>query len=490
MMRSTPWRMGALVALTAACSDRLPDLSQRDRTGGVASVVMTTMGDRGTPAAPRPFSADGVTYTVRLEARGANGQRNTSFNGFLALSVQPGIVRAVRGEGATGNYVQLRAGLAENVEITVSRAYGETRLWAEEDGYLPVDPQRTPRPSCGDGVDNDRDGFVDYPADQGCAAPNDDTELGGSYVVGTSEPMFFASPLISDVQGHGGVSPLLDARVTIQGRVSPAAPMTGERAHRLVVTQTDNSGFFVTDIDDVSCGGMPCFNHLYSFNFRAPDGMRPCDILATLTGSVAEFVSSTQLAQPGYEVGVAWRPNDPAVGECQIPDAVELSATALTNAESLESGLVRATDVVLPTVMGPGLAPGGIAGPGATNCDLNGDGRITYDGGMEDQCATACQGDPACSEWSNWARYGQVTVTLPGMGATTRVAIAPKPVNPNFDPVRPRGPTATVTGTLRQVGPNWIIQPRCGADFVVAGDGQTVRRAREVCLHERSEGEE
>ena len=35
-------------------------------------------------------------------------------------------------------------------------------------------PEPTPLPECNDGVDNDLDGWIDYPADKGCTTPDDD----------------------------------------------------------------------------------------------------------------------------------------------------------------------------------------------------------------------------------------------------------------------------------------------------------------------------
>jgi MYXO-CTERM domain-containing protein len=34
-------------------------------------------------------------------------------------------------------------------------------------------------PQCEDGIDNDGDGLIDYPADPGCTSPTDDSELNG-----------------------------------------------------------------------------------------------------------------------------------------------------------------------------------------------------------------------------------------------------------------------------------------------------------------------
>jgi hypothetical protein len=487
-------RLLLLTALTA-CGQPIAEPWERDRTGGVRTIRVTTRGDRGTREQPLPFTNTGADLTVSVAVFDANDLPLTSFEGTLTLSVSPGSLVAITAPGAVGNVVRLRNGRIDDVSVRIARAYGESRLWAEDTGYLPVDPRRSPAPACSDGRDNDGDGFADFPGDVGCEAPNDDEERGGSFAVGTSEALFFATPLLADVQGRAANSPLVDQRVTVIGRTELSPAPEGANAHRLVVTQTDNTGFYITDIDDRSCEGAPCFNSMYSFNFRTPDGMRPCDLLAVLTGSVAEFVSSTQLAQPGFQVGVLWRADDPAVGRCLIPEATPLAPATVRDPalmERFESGLVRVTDVALPTMIGPMIAPQGIPMEGATNCDLNGDGRIVFGGNAEGNCSNACAADPTCSEWSAWSRYGQVSVALPvGMGeAVARVAITPRAVSPRFDPIHPVGLRATVTGTLRQVGPNWIVQPRCEQDLVIDGDGQSVRPTHESCLHERSIGEE
>ena len=485
------------IALIVGCGGSITDTSASDRVGGVVSVIVTTTGNHGTPAMPLPFSNDGVTFTTRIEVRGANNARLTNFNGWLALSVAPGDFQGVTGpDGAVlGNLVKLTAGVGDGFQVTVARGYGEARIWAEEQGYIPVDPRRSPAPQCSNGLDDDHDGLIDYPSDPGCFAANDDSERAGSYVIGTSEPIYFDLPNIIDVRGRSAVSPLLGDRITVRGRITPDAPAASDRVHRLVVTQTNTQGFYVTDIDDTSCMGQPCFNSLYSFNFNTPVGMRPCDLVDTLTGSVAQFVGTTQLTQPGFHVGMQWFPNDPVSGQCLSPDAVEVTAAMLGTAATMEqyqSSVARVTNVTLPTLIGPGRAPMGIPMPGATNCDLNGDGAVTYtNGNLEGQCSNACTADPTCSEWTNWLRYGQITVTFAGAAANApRISVAARTVNANFDPTRPRGPVATVTGNLQQVGSAWIVLPRCGADFVVQGDGQTLcEHPRDCCLHERSAGD-
>lgn len=482
-----------LALLLLGCGTRIDDVALRDREGGVTRVLVEARGDRGSPENPLPFATTGRDFTVRVEAFGADGRRATGFQGFVGLSMEPGLVLEVEGPGTVGTWAKLTDGLVEGLRVRVARGYGPARIWAEESGYVPVDPQRTPPPGCANGRDDDGDGYVDHPADPGCAAANDDTERGGSYAVGTSEPIHYDTPSIADVQGRTAISPLVAERVTVRGWGATTPPPAEGRRHRLVVTQTDNSGFFVTDIDDRSCAengeAVACFNHIYSFNFRAPDGMRPCDLLLTLTGSVAEFVGTSQLAQPGFQVGVAWRPDDPALGPCLIPDPVVLTPAMVGNTavmERSESALVRAENVALPELIGPTRPGDGVPREGQTNCDLTGDGRVDFGNDAEAACANACAADPRCSEWTAWTRFGQVTVTL--AGGVGRVGVAVRTIDPNFDPQAPPSRVATITGMLRQVGPNWVVGPRCDLDFAVGA--RPVRSVRETCLHERSASEE
>lgn len=473
--------LAAPLGLSAGgCGDAVTDPWDRDRAGNVTSIFVTAEGDRGTPAMPLTFSNTGVPYTLRLEARGADGRALQTFNGYVGLSVTPGLLLSIEGDGVLGNYVRLTNGAAGNVRVTVARAYGQVRIWAEDSGYVPADLRGMTPPSCANGRDDDRDGRIDYPADLGCSAANDDSERAGSYVAGTSEPMYFSTPLLSDVQGRSAISPLSGERISVT-------------RGRLVVTRINNSGFYVTDVDDRSCMGRACYNHMFAFNFRAPEGLRPCDTLSLLQGSVSEFVGFTELNQPGYNVSVLWRPGDPTIGECPIPPPAVITPEIVADElqlESLEAGIVRVENMRFPTVMGPGRPMDGIARAGETNCDLNADGRVSFDNGREEVCANACAASADCSEWSAWARFGQVMMTFPTtMGPPRRILITPRDVDPAFNPRDPHGP-GTITGTLKQVGPNWIVEPRCIQDLVIAGDGQTILPPNATCLRERTEREE
>ena len=150
-----------LPVLLVACGQHIAEPWDRDRTGGVRTVRVTTRGDRGTRARPLPFSDEGVDLTLSVAVFDASDQPLTTFDGTLTLSASPGSLVAVSSPGAIGNVVRLRAGRVDDVAVRIARAYGETRLWAEDTGYAPVDPRRSPLPACADGRDNDGDGFTD-----------------------------------------------------------------------------------------------------------------------------------------------------------------------------------------------------------------------------------------------------------------------------------------------------------------------------------------
>ncbi len=500
----------AMAAPTLSCGGApLPDPGTKDRANNGVLTMRVTIppeANRGAPGAPLSFSAT-HEYTVRVEALGLDGNPVQSFNGTAQLAVSPGVLTQVSGTGVAGRLVRLTNGVAEGVTVRFVRSYGEARISAEEQGYDLGDGSATP--ACADGMDNDNDGRVDYPADFGCAAPNDNSERGGSYAQGVSQPIFVGTPTMDDIQGPGTVSPLLNERVTVD---------TGT----LVVTRISVSGFWVTDTSRTFCpaegGGMRrCANSLFSFNFRLPEGMRPCDRLSRLSGTIQEFVGTTQMAQPAWTIPAEGLFTDTS-GACPIPEAVVLRPRAMGEMvssapalevldmasmdealEPLENALVRLQNVTISQNVGPERASCDMAmgtctfAPGRSSCDFTGDNIVDYDNPLEALCGNTCQKTAGCSEWTGWIRFGQMAVDFSENqpGNVQRFIISPREAISNFNPLNQPAPgvRATVTGTLKQVGPNWIIEPRCTVDLVFEGQG-TVQPANAACVTPRSIGEE
>lgn len=234
----------------------------------------------------------------------------------------------------------------------------------------------------------------------------------------------------------------------------------------LAVTRISVSGFWVTDTSRVFCpaegGGMRrCASSLFSFNFRLPEGMRPCDRLSRLSGTVQEFVGTTQMSQPAWTIPAEGLFTDQS-GMCPIPEAVVLRPKAMGEMvssapalevldmasmdealEPLENALVRLQNVTIPQNVGPARASCDMAmgtctyAPGRSNCDFTGDNVVDFDNPLEALCANTCQKTTGCSEWTGWIRFGQMAVDFGENqpGNVQRFIIAPREAIPNFEPI-------------------------------------------------------
>lgn len=465
----SPARLVALVALSAPACVAKGHAPQGVQTFDVSVELL----DDGGQPVPLPDPAhpialaigDGGAQPTRrllvdVVAKNASGEVDETFEGYVRLSVHPGTVVSVTGDRAEGRNVLLHAGEAKGQEVSVVGTYGATRVWAEDLGYVPAAPSKPP--ACSNGLDDDGDGIVDFPGDPGCAFANDDTEEGGTYAAGVSPTIWYALPTVADVQGHGAQTPYEEEQVEI----ATAAPA------QVVVTRVAQDGFYVTDVAALASG--VGYSHLYAFNFSTPPGVRVCDRVTYLAGTMSEFFGFTELGFPTWDVH-PWdfRPTEQGGdGPCLVPEPTEITEGLAANAglmEQLESGLVRVKNVTLMKNFGPGLVTDGKSfGPEASNCDLNGDGKIDFTdpNAPEAVCANACTPNTDCSEWSAYLSRGNFSVHLGAAGAiqlnTGTVA--------GFDPPSHRGtPLLAVSGTLRNFSGgslNWTVETRCSDDLV------------------------
>ena len=105
---------------------------------------------------------------------------------------------------------------------------------------------------------------------------------------------------------------------------------------KLVVTGTDPSGFFVTDV--TACripemrsgtsimlepsGYFPgTYGSMFVYNYNYPEGLDRGDLLWTLSGSVTEFSGATQMTFPAWTVRERVRQveRDPTSGRSTSP---------------------------------------------------------------------------------------------------------------------------------------------------------------------------
>jgi len=456
--------------------------------------VAITGGNRGTSSSRigLTFSTP-ATNTLTIRAFHGDGSLDTSFSGYVRLSVKPGVVSTVSGPNAVGRNVRLINGVAENVTVGLLAAYGDARIWAEDMGYFPVDPNAVPPPQCSDGIDNNGNGLIDFPADPGCAFANDDSEDGGTLATGTSPTLYYAFPRVYDVRGgsQGGTGTSFPhEQVAIDTGYGPNAQGNYVFQHSVVVTRISTDGFYVTDIDDTRG-----FNSVFAYNFSAPANLGVCDRLTSLSGTSSDFFGFTELNFP------TWSAEPYVVGQrpCMVPEPYLFSvqaagpfgvqsAAAVTTKLRETASLVRAWtgDVLqaddpaphphtlhVATHFGSGYpkAPAYPPTNDASNCDLNGDGTVDFNTNPEKACGLACEADVECAEWSAYAARGDFMLVLHDNSSNANAQLqANGSSTPTFDAASLRGkPIKSFTGTLRYFsgGQQFTIEARCSDDIVI-----------------------
>jgi hypothetical protein len=415
-----------------------------------------------------------------------------NFQGFVQIHLVPGRVVSVRdGEGneRQGNSIAVMSGQSTEATVVVENAYGLANLWVEEVG-LELGPAEGA--ACDDGLDNDGDGWVDYPNDPGCFFRNDNSERRGSHAVGVTDPIPFYNPRLSQVQGCA-LTPELDRQAVTIDR--------GE----MYVTAVTSNGFYVTDYSYVEggcdvasgCCGGGRFAHIFAFNFNAPRGLRVCDRLESVGGILADFYGFTELNFPSwtrYDVdedssnGLTLMRDAPAeltAIDCPLTSA-ELTAAEISNRplmETYESALVHVVNAELPTQW--------------VDCDFNGNGEAAYNPNHDEfapadeirvpdgycvpnannlcseaACSAYCDRQ-GCAELTTYRKHGQYPLRVEGASilAVTNATV------PGFNP-RALAQQGVVTierlgGVLKEFSPleaPWIIEPRCRQDIVIAGN--------------------
>ena len=482
------------------------------------------------PTVQSPLPANHGTTTeswgFTIQATTPTGEPATDFNGYVRLSLVPGTVVAVTSTTNTysGRNILLQGGQASGV-VQGTAVYGPARLWVEDLGYVPAPSGVTPQ--CSNGLDDNDNGLIDYPADPGCYYADDDTEDGGTYSAGVSPAVEYALPLISDVRGAiPGPTPTCSTSASCganqtcnaggqctcgttadcvsgvcAGGVCIAALTGGARTpypnegiqiaasdpEYLVVTRVASSGFYVTDVGPKAVARG--YNSLYAFNFSTPVNLQVCDRITSLSGTTTDFYGFTQLGFPSFTntytiLAADAGPIDAGVGlpGCQVPDPTVLVPSWLYNGAGskdntaallypYEAALVRLVGFTIAKHFGPNLAYSNNFGPGQSNCDFNGDGEIDYtciatgEPGCEGTCATTCDDDPDCSEYTAFATRSQFKVAKGGF----MIEVDASTVS-TFDPQSNAGLTIPYfTGSLTEFSGgslNWTVEVRCADDLV------------------------
>lgn len=465
------------LGLACSCSSGFGSLTSQARL-----VVTVEAGNLGSKQNPLPLAFTPQTpVTLRIEAHRADGSLDDGYDSFVRLSVKPGTVYSVNG-GADGRNVQLKNGVATGVSVPLVASYGETHVWAEDLGFVPVNNlDRQPPPACSDGIDNNGNGKIDFPADPGCFAPNDDTEDGGTYAAGASPLITYALPHISDVRGlslnGGSATAFPGEQVRIDTGFDDA---TQTFARDVVVTRIASDGFYVTDVPDQAATG---FASVFAFTFSAPTKLRVCDRMRAFSGTASDFYGFTEIGFPTWSVEYY----DPAARHCLVPEPYVLGINDLANVRSLfryESSMVRVLSQGTVTAhitmhFGPDhpAAPAYMPTQNASNCDFNNNSKVDFGDPVEAACANACTADNECSEFSGFLTQSNFFLVLvDSMSAATAKAQVNGAAAPGFDPLSLKNqtpmqpfPIKSFTGTLRYFsgGTQFTVEARCGDDIVV-----------------------
>lgn len=413
----------------------LPVVNECERRYGSQDQV--PVAERGTPACRYVIPTGEVQIDLKATALNAAGEHMTDFNGPVSFRIIPGDL---------SNDQRARWGTMVNGEITATvfaiHPYGSVRVWVEDapprkinvsgmepDPSLlpeePLTPERLSARTFAAGASQ-----ILYFADQTLQSlqnpgvlDNRSSPFVGEFVVvgkgpNTGETLRQSCP---DDPARNGVDALMvvtgldpagffvtdisACRVreytsdslgnTVRaGNWEPPEPcwLVGEDGGR---TENLDGGMGVCNISEKACrrrSDCPAFlpgtfGSMFVYNYNFPDGLDEGDLLFTLSGSVQEFTSTSQLVFPAWltaervrmlppEQWNKWlqyaRPYDLGGRTCGadniatpfITDALCGHNTRNVKMESLESALVRARRVRFPTRF--------------VNCDFNGNGAVPF----------------------------------------------------------------------------------------------------------------
>src|SRR6218665_1993609 len=411
---------------------------------------------RGTPDCRYTIPPGQVEMQVNVTALGKSGEP-FDFNGPVSFKMDPGDL--------AGNYsyawVMLNKGTGLG-KLRAQHLYGEVRVLVADEPVKLLYTNGT--------VAGDTSLLPEEPKSR-------------TYAASTSQPLFFQQPTLAASQAPHGfdnrTSPFVNQFVTIGrlpesgGALKRDCPgINDDQDVTLLVTGTDPSGFFVTDItacpvseNTTSAAGVRVpeptgllpgsFGSMFVYNYSFPEGLYPGDLLWTLAGSIQEFTSTTQLTFPSWTVRehVRLRPqeewdvhlakNPPVeinLRHCFLDDVRDPFITDVLcgynnknlKMESLESGLVKLSQVRFPKVF--------------KTCDLNGDANVpsfcqTKDSAgnwiwgncdtsnpsvdpdaAERQCNANCTTgsgeftNTVCAERTQYTGFGQFVVEMAGPG--------------------------------------------------------------------------
>jgi hypothetical protein len=267
----------AVLALTAGCTKKKYEI---DLDALSSFRVTLSRGDPASVDAPYPYTQSAVSFGVQIQAINGRGDP-MAWDGRVKITAVPGRVAP-----SAGLYVDIVGGVGEAPDVSISKAFGPTRVWVEDLGTS--------------------------------AKP-------GTYATGVSDVLWFKRPSIEDIQTSD-----IPTRSPFQGQLVTIT------AGNMVVTQITGDGFYVTDTTAST------FNSLYVYaRVRAEDLNRGMSVVM-LSGAITEYNGMTEMTNPSWDAGEQQTVPDPVRLDCATQ--VKVGGMAM---EPYESGFVEIRDAVI-----------------------------------------------------------------------------------------------------------------------------------------------
>jgi hypothetical protein len=254
---------------------------------------------------PQPFSAEPIQRSLAIRTLDGNGDP-ISFTGDLKVTVRPGHIES----GVQDEYISVENGeiIPGDETISFQAAFGPTRIWLTDEGDKDISSEREP-----------------------------------TFATGVSEVINFEFPTIAEFNKTTDSNGEPYIQNTTNHLVSEFTEINLEGRDVIAHTVSPN-GFWVTDIEDYMASDDGGYASLYVYTFSKPTGVTVGSRITKLTGGNQEYLGSTQLSFPEYEV-------DEELALELLPEAKSLTGAQVCNTnnrdydnhrmESFESALVR-----------------------------------------------------------------------------------------------------------------------------------------------------
>ena len=484
-------------------------------------------------------TTDPVVFTVTVTALDADGAVCTDFNRPVRLQVVPGEIE-INSLGIPqkepwykGAVLHLRNGRART-SMALRKSYGDNvRIWVEDslkrwkcnlfcgEVYWGEEPRTL-------GPDTDIQECCGMPPGIDLFEEAPDREP--TFVGAVSDQICFLTPSIRDVQEPvlGASSPVVDSSAYKRekdaakqsGIEKPSgdgdrlfsteetypSPLDGEsiiiKRGRLVVSSTVGDGFYFTDVDPLTAGDPPAFNHGFAYNYSYPEGLLPGDIISEVSGILTEFFGFTEMSFPAWEKKVRAGGPGGSGPKCVGADLITSRGSTTVESPSVDFGVcgTRLGDRLnvtissyediggvydIETVRGHQLV---LAKPfEITRNAIPFSVSEVYEQSLPARKLVASEtGDDLLMEQyecglvevtdaviksvslGDYYEYGQWPVDIGG-GSGADLNIVTRNILPDFDPQKNVGKTIEVLrGMLRQhqyAEPQWIVYPRSHTDI-------------------------